>query len=192
LVLETACAIAPREVRTGGWGRHTVVAWLPGVRAQLNRRPRARNRPCAVVRTWARMQAHAGDAQTTERAQQAAAAVSTRASSCAQGSATRWARAGHQARALGCGLGCGGARRWLLGGPRRAGPRKSAGAGEGKARSWAARCGPSGGRKRGKGGDGWAGRAGPGRGAGLLFLFLFLSLFFLFSIYFSLTLCTNK
>ena len=41
------------------------------------------------------MQTHAGDAQTTERAQQAAAAASTRASSCAcaKGSATRWAGA---------------------------------------------------------------------------------------------------
>jgi hypothetical protein len=37
-----------------------------------------------------------------------------------------------------------------------------------------------------------AGRAGPGKGAGPLFLFLFLSLFFLFSIYFSLTLCANN
>jgi hypothetical protein len=52
------------------------------------------------------------------------------------------------------------------------------------------RGGPRGKKERGRG-RGWAGRAGPG-GAGLLFLFLFLSLFFLFSIYFSLTLCTNK
>ena len=158
----------PREVRTGGWGRHTVAAWLPGVWAQLNRRPRARNRPCAVVRTWARMPTHAGDAQTTERAQQAAAAASTRASSCAQGSATRgWA----------CGLGC--QARWAGGWLAR--PAGLAAC---------ARGGGGGGERGGKGG-GWAGRAGPRKGAGLKSLSLFLSLFFLFSIYFSLTLCTN-
>jgi hypothetical protein len=174
LVLETACAIAPREVRTGGWGRHTVVAWLPGVRAQLNRRPRAQNRPCAVVRTWARMQAHAGDAQKTERAQQAAAAASTRASSCAQGSATRWppgARAG-----LRPGL-RGGARRWLGRRGARAHERVQARGGGGKARGWAARCGPSGGRKRGGRGREWAGRNGPGREAGLKLVFSFSFLF---------------
>jgi hypothetical protein len=66
------------------WGRHTVVAWLSGVWAQLNRRLRARNRPCAAVWSWARMQA--------------AAAASMRASDCAQGRAMRgWA----------CGLGYG-------------------------------------------------------------------------------------
>jgi hypothetical protein len=182
LVLETACAIAPREVRTGGWGRHTVVAWLPGVRAQLNRRPRARNRPCAVVRTWARMQTHAGDAQTTERAQQAAAAASTRASSCAQGSATRWAAA----------WAAGGARRWLLGGPRRAGPRKSAGAGGKRPGAGPRAVGRAGGERGGKGGRvGWPKWAMEGGWAEICFL-LFFSFSFLFSIYFSLTLCTNK
>jgi hypothetical protein len=66
-----------------------------------------------------------------------------------------------------------------LGWARRAGPRKSAGAGGGeeKARSWAARCGPSGGRMRGEGGRGWAGRNGPGRETGLKSAFSFSFLF---------------
>jgi hypothetical protein len=187
LVLETTCAIAPREVRTGGWGRHTVVAWLPGVRAQLNRRPRARNRPCAVMRTWARMQAHAGDAQTTERAQQAAAAASTRASSCAQGSATRWARAGHQARALGCGLGCGVGRGagWAAEarGPAKECRRGGGGEGQGLGRAlWAERGKKEGGKGARVGWPKWAREGGWAETCFLLF----------FSIYFSLTLCTNK
>jgi hypothetical protein len=55
------------------------------------------------------------------------------------------------------------------------------------------RCGgPSGGEKEGEGGAGTVGRLGQGRAAGLKSVFPFLFFFFLFSIYFSLTLCANK
>jgi hypothetical protein len=78
---------------------------------------------------------------------------------------------------------------WLVQGERQAelgrahaGPR-----GEGRLARWAER----GENERG-GGGGWAGRDGPGRRGGLNSISPFLSLFFLFSIYFSLTLCANK
>jgi hypothetical protein len=106
--------------------------------------------------------------------------------------------AGEQLRAgkryaLGCGLGCGGARRWLLGGPRRAGPRKSAGAGGKRPGAGPRAVGRAGGERGGKGGArvGWPKWAKEGGWAEICFL-LFFSFSFLFSIYFSLTLCTNK
>jgi hypothetical protein len=86
---------------------------------------------------------------------------------------------------MGARAGEGGAPRWAAagswGGPRRARAR------EGALARWAER-----GKREGEGGDGWAGRGGPGRRAGLKFVSLFLFFFFLFSIYFSLTLCANK
>jgi hypothetical protein len=150
------------------WGRHTVVAWLSGVWAQLNRRLRARNRPCAAVRSWARMQA--------------AAAAFMPASDCAQGRSMRgWACslgygrgwAALRARAGGsAALGCRGS--W--GGPRELGWRAllvglhAVGRGGGEERGERGRLGrPSWARE-----GGWA----------EICFFLFFSFSFLFSIYF--------
>jgi hypothetical protein len=61
----------------------------------------------------------------------------------------------------------------------------------GPTREGLARWAERGENERGKGG-GWAGRDGPGRRGGLNTISPFLFFFFLFSIYFSLTLCANK
>jgi hypothetical protein len=66
----------------------------------------------------------------------------------------------------------------------------------GRALSWPTREGwrgwAEGEEREGKGGAGGLPEMGQGRGLGHFSFFLFLPLFFLFSIYFSLTLCTSK
>jgi hypothetical protein len=117
------------------WGRHTVVAWLPGVWAQLSRRLRARNRPCAVVRSCA-----------TRRW------------------AGRWRGAGmrqaHRASTRGRAVALGGWARWPLAaarsGSRRVRARWAAAGLGGRGAGWAAEA-----RAGSRGGDGTAGWAGP-------------------------------
>jgi hypothetical protein len=81
----------------------------------------------------------------------------------------------------GAGLGAGERARWELGRDARRPTREGAGAGL----AW-------GEEREGKGGAGGLPEMGQGRGLGHFSFFLFLPLFFLFSIYFSLTLCTSK
>jgi hypothetical protein len=159
------------------WGRYTVL---------LTRGPTSSGDGALRARSWARWArwacGWAGIARELGRRDAGARAGPARGSWAAATQARELGALPSSARGTGtrAPLTSGRGRSW-------AGIAGRAGAGVGRTRSWPTRerirAVGRGGRKRGGGGPG---------GAGLLFLFLFLSLFFLFSIYFSLTLCTNK
>jgi hypothetical protein len=194
----------------GGRGRSWRGNWTTGGRnrAQLEKKT-ARGRFSSLeIRTgvpiWKKHSAQATDARARlERRRRWALHASERSKGALRAAgraawARRWLGLGCFARAR-VGAGAGPPWSWAARGPTWGGWRGGL-AGEkpeaGPPRSWPTRerVGAVGraGRKRGGGGRGWAGRNGPGKGVGPLFLFLFPSLFFLFSIYFSLTLCANK
>jgi hypothetical protein len=185
LVLETACAIAPREVRTSGLGKtysSCLAPWRvgPAEQATAGAEPPLRGR--AVVRDaemgWAL--AWGGDAAGAQGLHARTRGRAGRLGALAIGRGAEREQA--RARALGRGW-AGGARRWL---GRRGARRLARGRwhgwlgwaalrAHGGKLGWAAargparecRCdGPSEGGKGREGRGGWAGRAGPGRELG--------------------------